>query len=225
MAQEEGIQRDSISGRVKKWISERILDGSYPPGHRLVELSIARELKTSQGPVREALRELEASGLVASERYRGTRVRQVSERELQEAYQVRILIEQHAAELAVPLFKENAARLKMVIDAAHEAAQKGDIQSFARHNADFHRQIVEASGNSILLRIWDSLQAEIRTQVFLSKESYDPLKGERLHEEILKAFEKGDGRLAGRILKRHLSEFLGTIGSSAQGKRSAARAK
>ena len=213
---EVGIERDSISGRVKKWISERILNGSYPPGHRLVELQIARELKTSQGPVREALRELEASGLVASERYKGTRVRQVSEREMQEAYQVRGMIEEQAAELAAGALRGNTAQLRNLIDDAHRAAEKGDIEQFSRHNAAFHRQIVESSGNSILLRFWDALEAEIRTQLFLSREKFSPLRGERLHRDIVDALEKGDGKLAGGILREHLLEFAETIGASAK---------
>ncbi|MDA8422210.1 MAG: GntR family transcriptional regulator [Nitrospiraceae bacterium] len=214
MEQEGGIPRDSISNRVKKWISERILNGTYPPGHRLVELQIAHELKTSQGPVREALRELEASGLVESEPFKGTRVRQVSAREMQEAYQVRAFIEQHAAELAAFALRDNTSRLQSEIVAAHEAAEKGDIETFTRHKTVFHRQIVEASGNSILLRFWDALQFEIRSQVILSQEKFSPLEGEKLHQAIIDAFRNGNGKLAGRLLRKHLLGFADTIDST-----------
>jgi len=213
MEQEVGIQHDSISNRVEKWLSERILNGTYPPGHRLVELRIARELKTSQAPVREALRELEASGLVESEPFKGTRVRQVSAREMQEAYQVRAMIEQHAAELAAILFQNNTSKLQLEIVAAHEAAERGDIEKFSHHNAAFHRHIVETSGNSVLLRIWDALRSEIRTQVFLSQEKFSPLEGERLHQSIIDALQNGDGKLAGRLLREHLLGFADKINS------------
>ena len=214
MEQEVGIVHESISSRVKKWISERILNGTYPPGHRLVELCIARELKTSQAPVREALRELEASGLVESEPYKGTRVRQVSEREMQEAYQVRAIIEQHAAELAAAFLRGNVCKLQSEIVAAHEAAENGDIEKFSRHNAAFHRQIVEASGNSILLRVWDALGSEIRTQVFLSQGTLSPLEGEKLHQAIIDALQKGDGKVAGTLLREHLLGFAANIDSA-----------
>ena len=211
MDQEGGIQHDSVSNRVERWISERILNGTYPPGHRLVELRIARELKTSQAPVREALRELEASGLVESEPFRGTRVRQVSAREMQEAYQVRAIIEQHAAELAAVFFRNNTSKLQCEIVAAHEAAKSGDIEKFSRHNAAFHRHIVETSGNSLLLRIWDALGSEIRTQAFLSQEKLSPLAGESLHQAIIDALRHGDGKLAGRLLREHLLGFASNI--------------
>lgn len=213
MEQEVGIQHDSISNRVGKWLSERILNGTYPPGHRLVELRIARELKTSQAPVREALRELEASGLVESEPFKGTRVRQVSAREMQEAYQARAIIEQHAAELAAVYFQNNTSKLQSEIIAAHEAAERGDIEKFSHHNAAFHRHIVETTGNSVLLRIWDALGSEIRTQVFLSQEKFSPLEGERLHQAIIDALQNGDGKLAGRLLREHLLGFAGKIDS------------
>ena len=217
MEQEVGILHESIGSRVKKWISERILNGSYPPGYRLVELRIARELKTSQAPVREALRELEASGLVESQPFKGTRVRQVSGREMQEAYQVRALIEQHAAELAAVFLRNDTSRLQSEISAAHQAAESGDVAAFSRHNAAFHRQIVEASGNSILLRIWDTLGAEIRTQVFLSQERLSPLEGEKLHQAILQALHQGDGQTAGRLLREHLLGFAANIDFAREG--------
>jgi len=216
MDQVTGIVHESISSRVQKWISERIMSGSFPPGYRLVELNIARELKTSQAPVREALRDLEALGLVESEPFKGTRVRQVSERELQEAYQVRAIIEQHAAELAAGVLRGNTSQLQGEIAAAHLAAVDGDIEKFSRHNAAFHRQIVEASGNSILLRVWDALGAEIRTQVFLSQEKLSPLEGEKLHQSIIDALEKGDGKVAGKLLREHLLGFAATIGATGE---------
>jgi DNA-binding GntR family transcriptional regulator len=216
MLEVPGIANESISARVKKWISERILDGSYPPGHRLIELNIARELKTSQAPVREALRDLEALGLVESEPFKGTRVRRVSERELQEAYQVRAIIEQHAAELAASVLRGNTSLLQDEITAAHLAAVNGDIERFARHNAAFHRQIVEASGNSILLRVWDALGAEIRTQAFLSQEKLSPLDAEKLHQSIIDALEKGDGKGAGKLLSEHLLGFAAAIGAASE---------
>jgi DNA-binding GntR family transcriptional regulator len=211
MEQEVGILHDSISSRVEKWLSERILDDTYPPGHRLVELQIARELKTSQAPVREALRKLAASGLVESEPFKGTRVRRVTNREMREAYQVRAMIEQHAAEMAADFFRDNTAGLQGEMIAAHEAALRGDNERFSHHNASFHRKIVQASGNSILLRIWDGLGAEIRTQLILSKEKFTPLDGEKLHQAILDALHQGNGALAGRLLLEHLLGFVDCI--------------
>ena len=75
------------------------------------------------------------------------------------------MIEQHAAELAADFLRDNTSGLQGEMAAAHLAALAGDNEKFSHHNAAFHRQIVAASGNSILLRVWDALGAEIRTQV------------------------------------------------------------
>ena len=75
MATETAIPRGVLSDAVKDRLLEQIVDGTYPPGSRIVETRVARELGTSQAPVREALRDLEALGVVEISPFRGARVR------------------------------------------------------------------------------------------------------------------------------------------------------
>ena len=75
MPAETAISRSVLSDAVKDRLLEAILDGRYPPGSRIVETRVARELGTSQAPVREALRDLEALGVVEIAAFRGARVR------------------------------------------------------------------------------------------------------------------------------------------------------
>src|SRR3954447_24581215 len=91
------VRRDCMRAQICRELVRRIVEETYRPGERLVELQVAREFNTSQAPVREAFRELEALRLVESETYRGTRVRALSEREQQEAAAVRGVLEQAAA--------------------------------------------------------------------------------------------------------------------------------
>jgi len=100
------IARESLADRVRQVLMERIIDGTYPPATRLVEMQIARELNISQAPVREAFCALEAARLVETEPYRGTRVREVSDRECREAYQVRAVLEELAAQLGATRLRE-----------------------------------------------------------------------------------------------------------------------
>src|SRR3954469_1116230 len=127
------VQRDCMRDQVRRVLVQRIIDGYYKPGDRLVELQVARELKTSQGPVREAFRELEALRLVESETYRGTRVRAHSAREMEETGQVRGMIEQMAAESAARAFQENVSALRDEMEAIRAAAADRDIDGYARH--------------------------------------------------------------------------------------------
>jgi len=92
----------SLRDSVRDLLLERVLAGEYPPGARLVETRIARELGISQAPLREALRDLEQLGLVVHEAYRGCSVRAVSAAELLEAFPVRAALEALAARLAAP---------------------------------------------------------------------------------------------------------------------------
>ena len=87
------ITRSVLADQVKDRILEGILNGAYPPDSRIVETQVARALGTSQAPVREALRGLEALGVVEITPFRGARVRRPSKREILEAYVVRSTLE------------------------------------------------------------------------------------------------------------------------------------
>lgn len=201
------IARLSLADQIKEILLERILDGTYAPGHRLLELAIAREFQTSQGPVREALRELEAMQLLQTEPYKGARVREVGEEEMREAYHVRATLEQFAAELAAPKLKGNTSALQKHADGVRDGARAGDKRAYARHDLPFHRMIVEAAENGILLRTWESLGFETRTPRMLARRSLDLMAAQALHQPIVDALARGDGKAAGRLLRRHASFF------------------
>ena len=204
------MKRECMSDRVKQVLIERILNGTYQPGDRLIELQIAREMETSQAPVREALRELEAMRLVESEPYRGTRVREVSLREMQESYQVRGELEALAARLAAPKFHENPQPLHDVQLAFRDAAQAKDLKQLARQNAVFHRLIVETSGNTVLLHTWDSLNFEAWTRINLGlrQKKVDLLSLVREHQGIIDALVQGNGDTAAELLRKHAQAVL-----------------
>ena len=162
---EQSLTRTVYREQIKDALLERILNGVYPPGERIVETRVAREFGVSQGPVREALRELESLRLVVSEPFVGVRVRAVSPEELGEIYPVRSGLEEVAARTA-PLRLDGAVRpLEIEIDAMRRAADAGDVHAFMPHDLQFHRLIVEASGNRTLLELWTSLHLEARTMI------------------------------------------------------------
>jgi len=199
--------RESTSAKLRTLILQRIIDGHYPPGHRLKEMELAREFNTSQAPVREALRELEATGVIESEPHRGSRVRTVSERELGEAYQVRAVLEQLAGELSAGQFSGREILLERQADKVRTAYGKGNMEEYARHDLAFHRMIVAAAGNQVLLKNWDALHFDIRTRLFLGHSAPSLQSTLDLHDEIVKALIDGKGKLAGRLLRKHSEAF------------------
>ena len=193
-----------MAERVKQELLRRIMHGDLAPGTRLVELQIARDLNTSQGPVREALRELEAMDLVATEPYKGSRVREVTAQDIREAYMVRASLEDLAGQLAAPHFKGSVVALREEAIAIRNAARKKSVELYAPHDINFHRAIVEGASNRILLRTWDSLAFEVRIQLWLSKGKVDLLKVQEAHWQIIDALEKGEGNRAGKLLRDHI---------------------
>ena len=196
------VKRDPIREQIRRVLLARILDGTYQPGDRLLELQIARELNVSQGPVREALRELAALRLVECKAYCGTRVRGVNAREMREAYQVRGALEELAAPAAAARLKGNVTALEGEVAGLRAAAKVHDLDAYAAHNLKFHRLIVEAADNGILLRLWESLDFEARARVALEQ----PIALRRAaesHQPIVDALNRGDGKRAGRLLRAH----------------------
>lgn len=198
------LVKQTIGNQIRQELEQRILDGSLPPGTRLVELELAREFQTSQAPVREALEGLKSSRLAEGTRYRGTFVRAISEREMEEAYIVRGTLEQLAAELAALKLNGDVRELRSIFHQLQQAALLQDIPGYAAFNHRFHREIVAASGNALLLETWQNLQFEARVRIQLSQRGKPNLVARAAeHEPILDALESGDGVLAGRYSREH----------------------
>ena len=159
------VTRTVFRDQVKEILLTRILDGTYAPGERLVETRIARELGTSQGPVREALRVLETLRLVESEPFVGARVRAVSNDELTEIYPVRAAVEAGAARAAAVRLGGDVVELERSLAAMYRAAKAGDVQAQVTSDVRFHRTIVESTQNTIFLEVWSSLGVEVRTLI------------------------------------------------------------
>lgn len=201
-----GIERSCLSDQIRRELARRILDGTLEPGERLVELKIAAEFASSQAPVREALRELESMRLVECSPYKGARVRDVGERETAEAYLVRGSLERLAAETAAGAC--DPAALRAIVAAMTSAALLDDREGYARHDLEFHRAIVAASGNATLARVWESLAFEARTPLTLARRDLDWPSIAVWHAKVVDALEAGDGATAGRLLEDHARSFM-----------------
>lgn len=201
------VTRTVLREKVKELLLERILAGEYRPGDRLVETRIARELGTSQAPVREALRDLEVLRFVESEPFRGSRVRAVSEQELAEIYPVRAAVEELAAREAAARLGGDVGLLEEELAAMRRAADEADLHGLVEHDVRFHRVIVEAAENRILLDVWTSLRVEARTIITALKTGIDHHELANTHEPVLAALSEDDPERAGRAMRRHIEEF------------------
>lgn len=201
------LSRSVLADQVKDRLLEDILGGRREPGSRIVETKVARELGTSQAPVREALRGLEALGVVEITPFRGSRVRRPSRRELIEAYAVRSALEGLGARLAVPRLSDaDLARLGAHVEAMREAARRNDGHALAKADASFHGQLVDLADNRALEKVWRSLEPLSRTYITLIIPGADPHWAADLHAPILGALERRDPEGVAAALERHFAE-------------------
>jgi DNA-binding GntR family transcriptional regulator len=207
MAGSEALTRSVLADQVKERLLEAILDGSYPPDSRIVETAVAKELGTSQAPVREALRGLEALGIVEITPFRGARVRRLDQQELLEAYVVRSAIETLGARLAMPRMSDDDIEVLATLgEQMQQAAASGDGHAVAVADASFHEHIMNVSGNRTLLRMWRSLEPFSRTYITLIVPGSDPQWTADLHQPILDAVARRDTAAAVRAIELHFDD-------------------
>lgn len=201
------LSRGVLADQVREHLLESILSGRYAPDSRIVETQLARELGTSQAPVREALIALEAIGLVEISPFRGARVRRPTRREILEAYTVRSALETLAARLAVPRMSD--ADIHELIGYGEQmeaAASAGDGHAVAEADAQFHGRIVQLAHNATLERTWRGLQPHSRTYISLMVPGADPLWSAHLHKPILDALRRRDADGVATALHGHFVE-------------------
>jgi DNA-binding GntR family transcriptional regulator len=212
MATTGTLARSVLADQVKERLLEEILAGRYAPDARIVETQVARELGTSQAPVREALRGLAAVGAVEVPPCRGARVRRPTRRELLEAYVVRSALETLAAQLAVPrLSDRDLGELAGYVEEMQASARAGDSHAVAEADARFHGRIVEIADNGTLGKVWRSLEPFSRTYLTLVVPGADPQWSADLHTPILGALLARDTDAVVAALERHFADVAANM--------------
>ena len=208
-AQREAISRSVLADQVKDRLLQDIVSGRYPPEARIVETSLARELGVSQAPVREALRGLEALGLVEILPFRGARIRRPSISELLEAYAVRFELEALGARLGVPRMTDaDLADLLALGEAMQQAAAAGDRHEVAVTDAAFHARLLHLAGNATLERVWRSLEPFSRTYITLVAPGADAHWTADLHTAIIEALRARDPERVVAALRDHFDDAV-----------------
>lgn len=187
------ISRSPLSDQIKDRLLQEILAGDYPPGSRIVETRVARELGTSQAPVREALRDLEALGVIEISAFRGARVRHPSKAELLEAYGIRAELESLGARLALPRLSDaDLEELQGYVEEMQRAADAGDTHTEAVADVAFHARVIQISNNHTLERVWRHLEPLSRTYITLVVPGVNRRHMADLHLPILDALRGGN---------------------------------
>jgi DNA-binding GntR family transcriptional regulator len=212
MSDDAEITRSVLSEQVKGRLLQAILDGRYPPGARIVETRVAREFGTSQAPVREALRDLEALGVVETAPFRGARVRQPTTAELLEAFDVRAILEGHGAVLAMKNVSEaDLANLTDLVEQMQQAAEASDPYGEATADTEFHRFIMDRSGNATLERVWRTLEPFLRTYITIVSPGVDRRAVADRHVPIIDALRSQRPEVVEEAYRVHFEEAAAAL--------------
>jgi DNA-binding GntR family transcriptional regulator len=203
MTETQPLPRLTLGRQIRDGLVRRIVSGELEPGERLVETRLAEEYGTSQAPVREALRELEAIGMVETRPRRGTFVRHFIQQTLRESYVLRAALEEAATRLAMPAGTLPFDALRTDVEAMRTAAARGDVRAVGTASVSFHRHVIDAAGNELLKHAWESLQIEARTAVTLLAVDPDLPGVADEHQELLDVLASGDLEAACQLTRDH----------------------
>lgn len=218
MNDDTSISRSVLADQVKDRLLQDILSGRYAPNSRIVETRVAREIGTSQAPVREALRGLEALGVVEILPFRGARVRRPSITELLEGYAVRAELESLGARLGTAAMTDaDMAEIEGLHEAMQAAARLGDGHEVAVHDAALHARVVRLAHNATLERVWRSLEPFSRTYITLVSPGAGPQWTADLHLPILRALRLRDAEQVEEALRQHFVEASEHLASGWRG--------
>ena len=197
----------SLPDQVYDYLRGAIIRGDLPPGDKLVELDIAAQMGTSQGPVREALQRLEHDGLVERRARSATYVTSISIDEMYELFSIRGLIEGYAIRrTAQTITAEQCALLDELIQEMARAGSQNDIIPLAEYDMQFHRRIVEWSGSTNFLSAWSPLSNQIQRFIVQSHPEHYPdfVEIGTRHQPIVDALRQKDSDGAAHAVQEHI---------------------
>lgn len=209
------VRAKSLTDQVADSIVEGIAKGILVPGQKVIEVELANRLQVSRVPVREALKILEAQGIVESRPHRGMRVVPFDKTRIAQIYEARLCLEKIALRDAYTNTANRdglLGRLDDVIGQMELSLERGDLQGVTKADMAFHREICRASENDIVLILWETLSRHM-TIIFMQELEADR---DRIHivdhhralrqilesgtlEELLAALESHILRIQGRL--------------------------
>ncbi len=206
MPSNKPVRRNSnLTENAYRYLEEQIVEMHIAPGERLSEAETARVLHMSRGPVREAMRKLESTGLIIREENRGVRVAEFDETELQELDTLRC----HLMALAGRLAAENASPgqirdMRIILEKMSCAVAAEDYSGYSALNIPFHNLLNEMSGNAILLEHLSQVHRKIRRYNLLAMSFRESLLDSfDSHRCILASIESRDSDAAEKELSDH----------------------
>ncbi len=194
----------TLREKILETIREAILKGSLKPGEKVAEPELAERFGISRTPIREAFRQLESEGYLTVIPRKGAVVASLSERDVEEFYAIKSVLEGYAARMAADkLSDKDIERLEVINDRLEKLAREGDVKNFFRVHSDFHEAFIRASGNDKLLELISQLLLKFNRLRMASLSLPGRMEvSVQEHRKLLEAFKARDGELAENLVTK-----------------------
>lgn len=209
-----------VRDQVYQILRNEICSGKYPPGSWLQETELTEHLGVSRSPVRESLRRLVADGLLVEIPNKGVFVKEFTQRDIEEIFDMRVMLESYA--IRKSRSRMTSARLEKLVDLLEKLERthaSGDLAAYTRTDEALHNRIVELSENSLVISTYDrvrSMNQQFRVLSLTSHQRFDDSLEE--HRKLVHLLAVGDVEaacavnthhleLACQCIKAHLSEL------------------
>ncbi len=202
------VKSRSLPEQIADAIVEGIAAGVLSPGQRLIELDLARQFAVSRVPLREALKTLEAQGIVEREPHRGVRIVELDDARIDRVCEVRAALETIAARGAVATYRaepERLQRLDAAIDEMEEAVRRGDWAAVNKADLAFHHEICLASRNDIVITLWQGLARHVL--MIFGREILTEIGRSQIvqqHRDFIATLAGGDSSALAPTVERHI---------------------
>lgn len=197
-------KHQTLREKILETIREAILKGNLKPGEKVAEPELAERFGISRTPIREAFRQLESEGYLTVIPRKGAVVASLSEKDVEEFYAIKSILEGYAAELAAKkLTEKELERLEAINDRLKKLAEEGDVKAFYRVHNEFHETFLKAADNNKLYELIQQLGAKFNRlrMASLSVEGRMAISVAE-HEKLLDAFRRHDGQSAEDLVKK-----------------------
>jgi DNA-binding GntR family transcriptional regulator len=192
--------------QITDFLTQAILDGQFESGGRLVETGLQRQFGVSRSPIRESFRILEKKGLVTNIPRKGTYVRTITQKDIEENFPVRANLESLAARLALPhLTPRDIEKMEAAFSMMHAAARNNDFKYYLNHHTQYHDVFIQASRNDTLIEILENLRSQahwFRYSYLYVQESFEYVIA--VHRKILDYFIQKDAERLEALVKEHI---------------------
>lgn len=198
-------RHQTLREKILENIRDSILKGTLKAGERVSEPDLAERYGISRTPIREAFRQLESEGYLTVVPRKGAVVTALSERDVEEFYSIKSILEGYAARLAAEkLTDRDIERLETINERLAKLALAGDVKTFFRVHNEFHEQFIRASGNEKLLELIQQLLKKFDRLRIASLSLPGRMEiSVQEHVKIIDAFKLRDGDTADLLVRKN----------------------